>query len=177
MHVQTHVMSGWCVGNLFRLTGRERLWCMVAASAADVDGLSIIGGRRMYQDWHHVVGHNLFFAVLLAGALAAFSTHRFKAFWVYLGLAHLHLVLDWFGSGPLWGIYYLWPASREHLRYFEGAWEFSSWQNYLTAGMFLGWTVLIGVYLRRTPLEVIMPELDWKLVGKRDANVQRSTLK
>ena len=40
MHAPTHLMSGWCVGNLFRLTAVERVFCMIAASAADVDAVS-----------------------------------------------------------------------------------------------------------------------------------------
>ena len=40
MHVQTHILSGWCVGNLAPLSPRERLICMTAASIADLDGLT-----------------------------------------------------------------------------------------------------------------------------------------
>src|SRR5437016_3393863 len=39
MHIQTHIMSGWCAASLFPLTARQRLACMIAASAADLDGL------------------------------------------------------------------------------------------------------------------------------------------
>src|SRR5438045_101828 len=105
-------MSGWCVASLFRLTPRERLFCMAAASLADVDGLSIVFGREAYWDYHHVLGHNVVFAVLVALILTAFSTHRPMAFALYVALAHLHLVLDYFGAGPNWRIYYLWPLSR-----------------------------------------------------------------
>ena len=33
MHIPTHLMSGWCIASLFDLTLRERLLCMLAASA------------------------------------------------------------------------------------------------------------------------------------------------
>lgn len=39
MHIQTHIVSGWCAANLLDLTPRERALAMVAASAADLDGL------------------------------------------------------------------------------------------------------------------------------------------
>jgi|ERR1051326_6356312 hypothetical protein len=103
MHIQTHVMSGWCFGNLLNLTPRERLFCMLAASLPDLDGLGILTGQEAYWEYHHVVGHNLPAALLVAGILTFFSTNRRKVFWVYLGLFHLHLVLDYFGSGPGWG--------------------------------------------------------------------------
>jgi hypothetical protein len=136
---------------------------MIAASAADVDGLGIVLGQRVYQEYHHVLGHNVSFALLLGGALTVYSTHRLKAFCIYLGLAHLHLVLDYFGSGPLWRIYYLWPLSRWSV-VFEHAWEFYSWQNISTAAAFLAWTLAIAVRRGRTPLEAVMPSLDMQLV-------------
>ncbi len=45
MHVQTHVMSGWCAGSLFPLTAGQRLLCMIAATLPDLDGLGILFGR------------------------------------------------------------------------------------------------------------------------------------
>src|SRR5262245_60059294 len=104
MHIQTHVMSGWCVGNLVSLTPRERFCCMLAASLADLDGLSLLGGWESYWQYHHKVGHNLLIGGILAGLLTVFSAQRVKACFLYLALFHLHLVLDYFGSGPGWEI-------------------------------------------------------------------------
>ena len=73
-------------------TARERLFCMLAASLADLDGLSIVAGQEAYWDYHHTLGHNLAFGVTLCAALAAFSTRRLLGFAVYLLLFHLHLV-------------------------------------------------------------------------------------
>jgi hypothetical protein len=168
LHVPTHILSGWCVANLLRLRPRERLGCMIAASAADVDGLGIVFGERYYHAYHHILGHNLFFALILAAVLCAFSRPRIT-FGIYLALSHLHLLMDYFGSGPLWDIYYLWPISRFHLRC-DAAWEFFSWQNISAAGVLLVWTVAIARYQRRTPLEIMMPNLDRQLadaVAKR----------
>jgi hypothetical protein len=110
MHVPTHLMSGWCVGNLFRLTARERLLCMAAATVADLDGVTYLFGQNAYWDYHHVVCHNLLFAVLVSAGFAAFSAYRLWSFFVYLLAAHLHLVLDYYGSGPGWPIAYGWPV-------------------------------------------------------------------
>lgn len=164
MHVQSHLMSGWCVSNLFRLTPEERLFAMVAASAADLDGLSILFGQDAYWDYHHKIAHNLPLALLVAIALTLFSRHRLKAFLLYLGLFHLHLVLDYFGSGPGWPIYYFWPFSQWAVLN-PRAWNFYSWQNITAAVLFLAWTIAIAVYCGRTPLEAIMPRLDRQLVA------------
>ena len=172
MHVQTHIMSGWCVGNLFNLTPRERLFCVLASSLADLDGLSLAFGWEAYQDYHHVLGHNLPFATLLTIGLTIFSTHRTKAALLYFILFHLHLFLDYFGSGPLWKIYYFWPFSNRWLMY-RDAWEFFSWQNISTALVFLAWTIWIAIRGGRTPLEAIMPNLDRQLVEWLRAKLTR----
>ena len=48
-------------------------------------------------------------------------------------------------------------------------WEFFSWQNITAAYALLGWTVVIAYFCRRTPLELLMPSLDQKLIrlGRR----------
>lgn len=156
-------MSGWCAGNLVKLTPRERLFCMLAASLPDLDGLGVLASSQAYWDYHHKLCHNLMAGCLLSVLLAAFSSQRLKSGLLYLGLFHLHLVLDYFGSGEGWEISYLWPFSEwrvENLR----AWPFYSWQNISVGFAFLGWTLLIILRLGRTPLEAIMPSLDRQLV-------------
>lgn len=161
MHIQTHVLSGWCVGNLLPLTARERLFCIIAAAAHDLDGLGIIVSQEMYWDYHHKLGHCAAFGVLLSLGLAAFSTHRLLGFATYLALFHLHLVLDYLGSGPGWPLYYYWPFSDAKWLN-PGAWPFFSWQNIGTAFAMFAWTVVIMFRGRRTPLELLMPSLDRK---------------
>lgn len=164
MHIQTHILSGWCIGNLCWLSPRERLFCMFAASMQDLDGLGILFSEELYWDLHHALGHCLLAGVVISSILTAFSTHRWKAFPIYLLLFHLHLVMDYLGSGPGWGLYYLWPFSDwEWIN--RNAWPFFSWQNLSAAGAFLIWTVLIARYQHRTPLECIMPSLDRRLVS------------
>jgi hypothetical protein len=165
MHVPTHILSGWCLGNLVpRFTPRERGFCMLAATAADVDGLSLLAGQNAWWDYHHTLGHNLPFGLLVSLALAAFSTHRALAFLAYLALFHLHLLMDSFGSGIGWGIPYFWPFSK-HTSINPQAWEFYSWQNLTAAGLLLAWTLWIARRHARTPLEALMPNLDRQLVA------------
>jgi hypothetical protein len=168
MHIQTHVLSGWCLGNLIRLTARERLFCMIAAAAQDIDGLGILISQELYWDYHHKLGHCAAFGVALSLALASFSTHRLLAGATYLALFHLHLVLDYLGSGPGWPLYYFWPFSQAEWVN-PRAWPFFSWQNIGTAVALIAWTVLIAFRQRRTPLERLTPSLDQKAVAWIDA--------
>ena len=163
MHIQTHVLSGWCVGNLLPLTPRERLFCMIAAAAQDIDGIGRVISEELYFDYHHKFGHCAAFGLLLSLVLTVFSTNRRLAFVTYLALFHLHLFLDYLGSGPGWPLYYYWPFSdAEWLN--PRAWPFFSWQNIGCAFALVGWTVWIAVRCRRTPLEILMPSLDQKAV-------------
>lgn len=164
MHVPTHIMSGWCLANVVPgLTARERLFCIIAATAADLDGLSILFGQNAYWDYHHVVCHNLPFALLISTTFAIFSIHRFRAFFVYLAAAHLHLLLDYFGSGPGWPIHYGWPLFH-NVWHNPDAWEFSSWQNRVAALVFLIGVLVIAVVCKRTPVELLTPDLDRRFV-------------
>jgi hypothetical protein len=164
MHLQTHIMSGWCVGNVLPLNPRERLFCMMAAALADVDGISYVFGQETYWKYHHALGHNVTLGVLLAATMTAFSKRRLLVFPLYLALFHLHLVMDYYGSGPGWPLYYLWPWSQWKVVN-HTTWEFYSWQNIGTAAALLVWTIAIAWRCRRTPLEVFMPGLDRQLVA------------
>jgi hypothetical protein len=164
MHIQTHILSGWCAADCFQLTPRERFFAMIAASAADLDGLGIIVSLECYVEYHHVLAHNALFGVLLATVLALFSRHRIKTFWLYLALFHLHLILDYYGSGLGWGIHYLWPFS-DHEFLNPTAWELNSWQNIVTTSALLIWTIVIAIKKHRTPLELLLPSLDRRFVA------------
>jgi hypothetical protein len=159
-------MSGWCVANLLPFTPRERLFCMVAASVPDVDGLGIVVSSRLYERYHHLLGHNLTFALISSAALAIFSTRRALGFVTYCALFHLHLYMDYWGSGRDWFIMYWWPFRQGpgYLWINPDGWAFYSWQNITAALALLVWTVIIAWRCRRTPLEVLMPHLDRQLV-------------
>jgi hypothetical protein len=77
---------------------------------------------------------------------------------------HLHLLMDYYGSGPGWGIPYFWPLSPREWRS-ENAWPFYSWQNITAFAALLLWTLWIARRFGRTPLEAIMPKLDRQLAA------------
>ena len=168
MHVPTHILSGWVVANVFPLRPRERLFAMIAAAVPDLDGIGVVLGQATYQRWHHVACHNLLFCVITTFSMAGLGPisigRRCMLAGLYAGLFHLHLMMDYFGSGPGWPIEYLWPFSS--FRFVNwSAWPLSSWQNTVAAAVLLLVTIVIGKIARRTPLEVVLPSLDRKLVG------------
>ena len=163
MHIQTHVMSGFCLGNLFPISAKERFLCMLAASLPDLDGVTYVLGQNAYWATHHVYGHNLLFALLLSGVLTLFSEHRKRCFPIYFLLVHLHFAMDLLGSGEGWTIPYLWPFHG--LEFAISAWDFDSWQNKAAGLAFLLWCLGIAIFQKRTIFEWIMPGLDKQLAA------------
>jgi len=158
-------MSGWLAANCFDLTPRQRFFCMLAAAVPDLDGLGIVVGGDAYLKYHHVLGHNLLFAVIVSVLLAWWSERqRWKALAIYFGLFHLHLLLDLVGSGELWTIQYLWPFSAREFST-EYCWAFYSWQNLTAGGLALALTIGVIFWKKRTPLEYVMPKLDRDLTA------------
>ena len=164
MHIPTHILSGWVVASAVpRLTPRERGLAMLAASLPDLDGLGLLASREAYETYHHVLGHNIFAGLILTAVLTAFATDRRRCALLFLGLFHLHLVMDSFGSGMDWGIAYLWPVVRQEWMN-PWRWGFFSWQNLTAAYALVAVTVVIAARAGRTPLEMLAPALDRQLV-------------
>jgi hypothetical protein len=163
MHIPTHILSGWCLGNCVRFSPRERLFCMTAAAIADIDGIGFFISNEMYWRLHHYLGHNLFFGVAISLVMAALSRRRLAGLAMYVTLFHLHLAMDLVGSGPGWAIHYFWPVSSVGYRT-TLVWDLFSWQNILAAGIFLAWTMAIAFISRRTPLELIAQRLDRRAI-------------
>ena len=161
-------MSGWCLGNLLPFSPRERLCCMIAATIADIDGLGILISPHFYERYHHLLGHNITLAVVSSAILAAFSKRKALGFVAYFALFHLHLYMDFWGSGPEWGICYFWPFQSGPGSWWQNpsGWAFFSWQNITAAALLLAWTIGIAIVCKRTPLELLMPSLDAKFLGK-----------
>lgn len=172
MHIPTHLLSGWVVANLppfaSRFSSRERLYCMIAATMADLDGVGFFFSETIYWQFHHVLGHNVFFGLLASMVLGIVSRAKPLAFVAYLILFHLHLLLDFYGSGLGWKIFYFWPLDGRGF-WTTDAWPLTSWQNYLAFVCLLLWTVGIAWRRRRTPLELLLPRIDAELFPPRIA--------
>lgn len=160
MHIPTHILSGWCVANIVpQLSAKDRLMLVLAASLPDLDGLGLLWSADAYRAVHHIWGHNLVAALILSLVLSSLSDHKRLCFPLCLALFHLHLLMDFYGSGRGWGIAYWWPFSD---RYYETeqAWSLGGWQNYLSLAGLVLWSWFIMRTRGRTPFEFIAPVAD-----------------
>lgn len=165
----THFLTGWVVANASTgVRGRERAMITIAAVAPDVDAIGLIpelltrhsaNPILWYSEYHHQLGHNLTFGLLLVAVAFGLSVNRVRVMALTLLSFHLHLLCDALGSrgpdGYQWPIPYLWPFSDAWQWSWDGQWELNAWPNFaititeLLIVLFLAWK------RGRSPLEMI----------------------
>ncbi|HET9962291.1 MAG TPA: metal-dependent hydrolase, partial [Nitrospiraceae bacterium] len=126
-----HLMASWMVAHRLEVRQVRRLVAW-AGVAADLDGLSIVGGPELYGRWHHALTHGLSAALLIALICAALAHDRRSVWWLSLTAFHLHLLCDWLGSGVEWPIQYWWPLNDTFYETPFG-WELDAWPNWVVA--------------------------------------------
>lgn len=154
MSPTAHGLISWLISQPLRHR-RERCIVTYAGLVPDIDGLGWVVdqccGTQYFVTWHHVLAHNLWFA-LLCMAGAAYGAQQQKGLTVLLvGLAfHVHLLCDVLGSGSgdgyPWPILYLYPFADVGWSW-SGQWVLNGWQNWLIAGITMCW---VAVIMRRT---------------------------
>src|SRR4029077_20922634 len=118
---------GWALANTVpSLTKRERAFVTWASVVPDIDGLGIVGEwptrnshhpLNWWSDYHHVLGHNLGFALVVSAIALFFARQKIKTTLLVLLSFHLHLLADVAGArgpdGEQWPFPYLLPFSKK----------------------------------------------------------------
>ena len=179
MNPVTHFLMGWAVANTTpSLTKRERTFVTWASVIPDIDGLGIIAEGltrnsnhplNWWSDYHHVLGHNLGFALVVSAVAMICARQKCKTTLLVLFSFHLHLLADLVGArgpdGDQWPIPYLLPFSKHLQLTWFGQWAFNAWPNFvITAGL-----IVIAILLARrrgfSPLEMVSLKADSVFVG------------
>jgi hypothetical protein len=153
----THLLIGWTVANSVpSLTKRERAFVTWASVVPDVDGFGIVADfatrnsatpTNWWGEYHHVLAHNIGFALLVTVPAAIFARQRLlTAVLVFISF-HLHLVGDLIGArgpdGHQWPIPYLSPFADSLRLTWSGQWALNAWPNMvITAALLLHALVL-----------------------------------
>ena len=174
----THFLVGWLVANADHLDRRERAVVTWAGVAADLDGLGYLAEHLTrgsshplwwYSDYHHVLAHNLGFALLTAVASFLLAKRRWTTAALALLSFHLHLLGDLAGSrGPdgfQWPIPYLLPFSNAWELTWQGQWELSAWPNYSITAAALAVTFFLAWSRGYSPLEIFSTSADKVFIG------------
>lgn len=147
----THFLAGWAVAGAAKLEPRDRMLVSVAGIIPDLDGFGILVdlATRHATDWwgrfHHELGHNLGFCLLVTVLFAAWSKRRgMTALLVFVSF-HLHLLGDIVGArgpdGDQWPIPYLEPFSAWPRLVWTGQWALNAWPNIAITAALLALTL------------------------------------
>ena len=176
MNPLTHWMVGWSVAELTPLARRDRAFVAWAGLLPDADGLGIlvdfVTGTHpsvgLYGQYHHVLGHNVAVAVVASGLAFGLAERRAICALLVGASFHLHLLGDLVGSagpnGSIWTLAYLYPFDDRTFGW-QGQWELNAWPNLVISAALLAWLVGLGVRRGRTPVELVSPRADARVVA------------
>jgi inner membrane protein len=174
----THFLMGWAVANMVpSLTKRERAFVTLASVVPDIDGLGIIAEKltqnsshplNWWSDYHHILGHNIGFALLVSVVAAAFGRQKLKVLLLVFLSFHLHLIGDLVGArgpdGDQWPIPYLLPFSNHMQLTWSGQWALNAWPNMVVTAALIATTVVLARVRGFSPLEMFSAKADTAFV-------------
>lgn len=178
MHLVTHGLLGWVLAESVGLSRRDRALVTVAAIAPDLDGLGVVAEFATrntqqpllwFSDYHHVLCHNVGFALafaLFAVAIADTRTRTTVLVWLSF---HLHLLADVIGSrgpdGSQWPVPYLLPFSDAVQWTWTGQWALNAWPNLAITAAALAVSVVFARRRGYSPVDLISPRADATVVA------------
>lgn len=183
MHILTHLFSSWTISAIcFPDDRRKHLsdinLVTLSGLAPDLDGLGIIpelltssSEQPLYwwSEYHHILCHNLGFAITIAALLAWKAKLKLRTFILSFLVFHIHLLADIAGSrgpdGEQWAIPYLLPFSGRWQLIWSGQWDFNGWQNIIISILFLITTIWISWKWGASPLNMLNRSADEKLTS------------
>jgi hypothetical protein len=175
----THFFMGWVIANSApMLTKRERALGTWASVVPDVDGLGIIAEKmtqntahplNWWSEYHHVLGHNIGFALAVTVAAAIFAKQKLATVSLVFISFQLHLLGDLVGArgpdGDQWPIPYLLPFSNHWQMVWSGQWALNAWPNFLITGALIGVSLLLARRRGYSPLEMFSQRMDALMIG------------
>lgn len=174
MNPLSHFFLGWSLSNVDPSLGRRERACITLAGVVpDLDGLGIIAEKLTlntetpllwWSEYHHVLGHNLLFALVVAAVSFALAVKRWRTAMLAFVSFHIHLLGDVIGGrGPdgfQWPIYYLYPFSDSWRWVWQGQWALNAWQNFVITIAALSLTFYLAWKRGYSPLELFSSKAD-----------------
>jgi inner membrane protein len=183
MNPITHLLIGWTVASAApSLDRRERAFVAWASVVPDIDGLGLVvdwatRGMSTQTDWwgeyHHMLGHNLGFALLGTVVAAMMARQRVMTAALVFISFHMHLLGDLVGArgpdGDHWPIPYLLPFSNALRLEWSGQWALNAWPNIVITGLLILIAMVLACRRSYSPLELFSKRADEVLVSTLQA--------
>jgi membrane-bound metal-dependent hydrolase YbcI (DUF457 family) len=157
---------------------RDRILITAAGVAPDLDGLGIIpevltrGSAHplpWFTEYHHVLGHNLGFALVVAAFVAIVAREKTLGSVLAFVAFQLHLFCDLIGArgpeGYQWPIPLLSPFSDRLQLVWPGQWALNAWPNFAITIALLIAAVALAVKRGHSPVELVSSKADGLVVA------------
>jgi len=144
MNPITHLLVSWVIADSTDLDKRERAAVTLSGIIPDIDSFGIVAEQLTknsehpllwWSDYHHILGHNIGFGLLMALGVSLMAKQKFKTTGLAILCFHLHLLCDIIGArgpdGYQWPIPYLLPFSNAVQIVWKYQWEINAWPNVL----------------------------------------------
>ncbi len=163
MSPMVHFLLAWLLAVVAIKEVRDRRLVVLAGILADIDGVFILFDMELYIKYHHVLGHTIFFGILLSVIFFTIAKNRTKTALVALGAFLLHALADMVGSN--WDVYIFYPVSDFGI---SMAGTLSDTVIYgiinpVVMGLAFIGVILVMYYREITPLEFLSERLDKKI--------------
>jgi membrane-bound metal-dependent hydrolase YbcI (DUF457 family) len=164
VNTEAHLAAGWILAHAAGPEDRRfRTIVTLSAVLPDVDALSYVFGVEAYGHIHHHLGHNVFFSLLVSAASVwLYPKKRWKVFWFTQLAFYSHYFGDYFFTK--FPLAYFWPASDAEFVYSYKI-GLDHWINDLLSYLSFVVFIVMGIIYKRTPIEMISPELDRRIVN------------
>ncbi len=170
----THFFMGWAVASTVpSFSKRERAFVTLASVVPDIDGLGIIAEKltqnsshplNWWSEYHHILGHNIGFALLVSVMAAVFAQQKLKVLLLAFLSFHFHLLGDLVGArgpdGDQWPIPYLLPFSNHLQLTWSRQWALKAWPNMAITAVLIATTVVFARARGFSPLEMFSTRAD-----------------
>ncbi len=183
----THFLGGWLLANAANFERRERALVTIAGVIPDLDGFGLpvelltrnsLHPLTWWSDYHHVLGHNLGFCLLVTALAFSLAKQPWKTAGLVFISFQLHLFCDLIGArgpdGEQWPIPYLLPFSNYLKLTWEGQWALNAWPNMVITALALALTLYFAWKRGYSPMEMISRCCDQVFIETLRRRVQLS---
>ncbi len=183
----THFLVSWVLVAPVRLPNRDAALAVFAGVAPDLDGLGIVPEvltrhsahpLPWFSEYHHILGHNLAFALVVTSFVFAAAVRRWRAALWACACFHLHLFCDLIGArgpdGDPWPIPYWLPFSHGGAWTWSGQWALNAWPNVLITFAALVFVFVFAWKTGSSPLQLFSVTANREFVVALHARIPRA---
>lgn len=168
-----HFIISWVVSNSLPLDRKSRIYITASGLIPDVDGIGYVPDKinqylghssGFYEQFHHLLGHNIFFGCLVAILGFCYCGKRLAVLVLAFTAFNLHILCDIAGAkgpdGDQWPIAYLFPLFPDVQLVWSGQWELNSWINSAIGILFFIAAIVIARYRHVTFFELFSQRIE-----------------